>query len=74
MSTHQPTAAKGGKLRAPAFFAVMAVLIVIEGLSTGWNGALGILNESLLLMFASLFVGVLRAGKKSAAAGPAKGV
>ncbi|AOZ69504.1 branched-chain amino acid ABC transporter permease [Rhodobacter xanthinilyticus] len=56
MSTHQPTAAKGGKLRAPAFFAVMAVLIVIEGLSTGWNGALGILNMGLISAILALGV------------------
>lgn len=48
MSTRQPDAAKGGKFRAPLLFAVMAVLIVIEGLTTGWNSALVILNMGII--------------------------
>ncbi|MFT3688741.1 branched-chain amino acid ABC transporter permease [Paenirhodobacter sp.] len=35
-------------MRAPLLFAAMAALIVIEGLTTGWNGALVILNMGLI--------------------------
>ena len=48
MSTRQPNAARGGRMRAPLLFAVMAVLILIEGTTRGWNGALGILNMGLI--------------------------
>lgn len=48
MSTHQPMAARGGRMRAVAFFAVLAALITLEGLMNGWNGALGILNMGLI--------------------------
>lgn len=56
MSTHQPTAAKGGKLRAPLLLGAMALLIVIEGLTTGWNSALVILNMGLLSAMLALGV------------------
>jgi branched-chain amino acid transport system permease protein len=56
MSTHQPSAAKGGKIRAPLLFAVMAVLIVFEGLTSGWNGALGIVNMGLISAILALGV------------------
>ncbi|WP_374292395.1 branched-chain amino acid ABC transporter permease [Paenirhodobacter enshiensis] len=48
MSTRQPDAAKGGKFRAPLLFAVMAALIVMEGLTTGWDSALVILNMGII--------------------------
>ncbi len=48
MSTHQPKAARGGALRAPLFFTIIALLIAIEGMTRGWNGALGILNMGLI--------------------------
>lgn len=35
-------------MRAPLLFGAMAALIVIEGLTTGWNGALVILNMGLI--------------------------
>ncbi|MBR9820482.1 MAG: branched-chain amino acid ABC transporter permease [Rhodobacteraceae bacterium] len=35
-------------LRAPLFFAILAALILLEGLTTGWNSALGILNMGLI--------------------------
>ncbi|MCA1334568.1 branched-chain amino acid ABC transporter permease [Pseudooceanicola marinus] len=35
-------------LRAPLFFAILALLILLEGLTTGWNSALGILNMGLI--------------------------
>ena len=48
MSTRQPDAAAGGRMRAPLLFAAMAALIVLEGLTSGWNGALVILNMGLI--------------------------
>ena len=36
------------RLRAPLFFALLALLILFEGLTTGWNSALGIVNMGLL--------------------------
>jgi len=54
MSTRQPTAAKGGKLRAPLLFGALALLFVLEGtvsnaaFSGNWNNALGILNVGLI--------------------------
>ncbi len=54
MSTHQPSAAKGGKARAPLLFAGLALLFVLEGtvsnamFSGNWNNALGILNVGLI--------------------------
>ena len=48
MSTRQPDAAGGGRMRAPLLFAAMAALIVLEGLTSGWNGALVILNMGLI--------------------------
>ncbi|WP_420344645.1 branched-chain amino acid ABC transporter permease [Paenirhodobacter sp.] len=48
MSTRQPDAAAGGRMRAPLLLAAMAALIVLEGLSSGWNGALVILNMGLI--------------------------
>ncbi|MCE5972218.1 branched-chain amino acid ABC transporter permease [Sinirhodobacter sp. WL0062] len=56
MSQHQPTAAKGGALRAPLFFLIMAGLIMIEGMTSGWNGALGILNMGLISAILALGV------------------
>ncbi|MCV2878383.1 branched-chain amino acid ABC transporter permease [Sedimentimonas flavescens] len=56
MSQHQPTAAKGGALRAPLFFLIMAGLIVLEGMTSGWNGALGILNMGLISAILALGV------------------
>ncbi|MGI3164652.1 branched-chain amino acid ABC transporter permease [Pseudooceanicola sp. 200-1SW] len=35
-------------LRAPLFFAILALLLLVEGLTTGWNSALGILNMGLI--------------------------
>lgn len=35
-------------MRAPVFFAIMALLIAFEGSTRGWNGALGILNMGLI--------------------------
>jgi branched-chain amino acid transport system permease protein len=48
MSSRQPDAAGGGRMRAPLLFAAMAALIVLEGLTSGWNGALVILNMGLI--------------------------
>lgn len=48
MSIRQPDAATGGKMRAPLLFAAMAVLITIEGMTSGWNSALVILNMGLI--------------------------
>lgn len=48
MSTRQPDAASGGKLRAPLLFAVMAALILFEGFTSGWNSALVILNMGII--------------------------
>ena len=57
MSTaRQADAAAGGRLRAPLFFALMAGLIVLEGMTSGWNSALGILNMGLLSAIMALGV------------------
>lgn len=56
MSHHQPGAATGGKMRAPLLFAAMAALILFEGLTGGWNTALGILNMGLISAILALGV------------------
>lgn len=56
MSTRQPGAARGGKLRAPLLFAAMAALLLIEAFTTGWNGALGIVNMGLISAILALGV------------------
>ncbi|RWR52394.1 branched-chain amino acid ABC transporter permease [Sinirhodobacter ferrireducens] len=56
MSTRQPGAARGGKLRAPLLFAAMAALIAIEAATTGWNGALVIVNMGLISAILALGV------------------
>ena len=57
MSTsRQADTAAGGRLRAPLFFAIMAALIVLEGMTSGWNSALGILNMGLLSAIMALGV------------------
>ncbi|OOY12320.1 branched-chain amino acid ABC transporter permease [Thioclava marina] len=45
-TTRQP--GESSAMRAPLFFAIMAVLILFEGFTSGWNSALGILNMGLL--------------------------
>lgn len=47
MSTRVPDTRMGAR-RPVLFFAVMAGLIVLEGLTGGWNGALNILNMGLI--------------------------
>lgn len=64
MSTHQPKAARGGKLRAPALFAVIALLFVLEGtvsnsfFSGHWDNALGILRMGLISAILALGVNI----------------
>ncbi|MDF1620569.1 branched-chain amino acid ABC transporter permease [Pseudothioclava nitratireducens] len=58
MSQHQPKEAWGGQWRAPVLFAIMAALLVFEGLSNGWNGALGIINMGLISAILALGVNV----------------
>ena len=50
---------------APLIFVVF--YLVLPQNSISYCGALAIVNECLLLMFSSLFIGVIRAGKKPAA-------
>ena len=50
---------------APLIFVIFYLVLPQNAFS--YCGALAIVNESLLVMFASLFIGVLRARKKSAA-------
>ncbi|KFE35353.1 branched-chain amino acid ABC transporter permease [Thioclava atlantica] len=47
---------EASRLRAPLFFAIMTALIVIEGLTSGWNSALGIVNMGLLSAIMALGV------------------
>lgn len=62
MSTHQPSAAKGGKWRAPMFFGAIALLFLLEGtvqnsfFSGHWDNALGILRMGLLSAILALGV------------------
>ena len=49
-------AAETSRLRAPLFFAIMTALIVLEGLTSGWNSALGILNMGLISAIMALGV------------------
>ncbi|KEP71501.1 branched-chain amino acid ABC transporter permease [Thioclava dalianensis] len=49
-------AAETSRLRAPLFFAIMTALIVLEGVTSGWNSALGILNMGLISAIMALGV------------------
>ncbi|OWY09202.1 MULTISPECIES: branched-chain amino acid ABC transporter permease [Thioclava] len=49
-------AGETSRLRAPLFFAIMAALILLEGFTSGWNSALGILNMGLLSAIMALGV------------------
>ncbi len=52
--THQP--GQSSNLRGPICFAILAALLVIEGLTSGWNSTLGILNMGLLSAIMALGV------------------
>ncbi|MBZ4022449.1 branched-chain amino acid ABC transporter permease [Rhodobacter sp. TJ_12] len=64
MSTHQPSAAKGGKWRAPALFGALAILFILEGtvsnamFSGHWDNALGILRVGLISAILALGINI----------------
>ncbi len=66
-TTRQPNETR--HVRAPLLFAILAALLLIEGMTSSWNSALGILNMGLLSAIMALglnmqagYAGLLNAG------------